>query len=357
MVPDEHRPSFPERVTLRSTPGFSRTLRTLAATTLGAVMLTSILAAPAALADEEMDTLIASMEEISQEASAKSEEVKQLESELADGQDHLDRLRERAEAARQRAQRAQAEERDFQRDVNDLAGAKYRTLQKDPVTTAVSAENPQNAIDRAAYLGALTRHTERAVEKLAETTAAVGREHTDASRMVAETNFRQSQLEKQYRILAAEQDDLQSRIREIEEKVATLDEAARLAWENKNNPVQPLLDAVAADGVVGAALSKLGSPYGWGATGPNQFDCSGLMVWAYQQQGRTIPRTSQAQLAGGTPVPIPELQPGDLVGYYPGVTHVGMYIGNGQLVHASDYGIPVQVVPVDSMPIVGAVRY
>ena len=56
-------------------------------------------------------------------------------------------------------------------------------------------------------------------------------------------------------------------------------------------------------------------------------------------------------------MPIDKLEPGDIVGYYPGVTHVGMYIGNGQVVHASDYGIPVQVVPLNSMPITGTARY
>ena len=81
------------------------------------------------------------------------------------------------------------------------------------------------------------------------------------------------------------------------------------------------------------------------------------MVWSYQQMGKSIPRTSQAQLAGGTPVPMDQLQPGDIVGYYPGVTHVGMYIGDGQVVHASTYGVPVAVVPLNSMPVQGAVRY
>jgi len=339
-------------VTLR----FPRTLRITGATTLGAVLLTSGIAVPTALADEDLDTLIASLEDVSQEATARNEEVKQLEDDLTRGEERLGTLREQAEAARERATAARDAQHAYQRDVNDLAGAKYRSLQIDPVTNAISAENPQNAIDRASYLGALTRHTERTVEKLAEATAAAGREHTDASRMVAEANFKQSQLEKQHRVLAEQQEELQIRIREIEEKVASLDESARLAWENKNNPLAPILTGDAS-GVVGAALSKLGSPYGWGATGPNQFDCSGLMVWAYQQQGKSIPRTSQAQLAGGRPVSRAELQPGDIVGYYPGVTHVGMYIGNGQLVHASDYGIPVQVVSVDSMPWAGAVRY
>nr|WP_255549636.1 NlpC/P60 family protein [Corynebacterium sp. TAE3-ERU12] len=105
-------------------------------------------------------------------------------------------------------------------------------------------------------------------------------------------------------------------------------------------------------------MTKVGAPYEWGATGPGSFDCSGLMYWAYSQIGISIPRTSQAQLSGGTPVSRSELQPGDIIGYYPGITHVGMYVGNGQVIHASDYGIPVQVVGIDQAgPYQGAVRY
>lgn len=104
-------------------------------------------------------------------------------------------------------------------------------------------------------------------------------------------------------------------------------------------------------------MSKLGAPYSWGGVGPDAFDCSGLIFWAYQQQGKSIPRTSQAQMSGGTSVSRAELQPGDVVGYFPGATHVGLYIGDGMIVHASDYGIPVQVVPVDSMPWHGASRF
>ncbi|WP_368660620.1 NlpC/P60 family protein [Corynebacterium sp.] len=339
---------------MRFLPGVTRSLRITAASVLGAAFVGSTILAPQAVA-VDVEELIASMEEVSHEATAKSEEVKQLELDIEVGQGRIDELKSEADQARDRAERARADQRAFQLEVNDLAGAKYRALMVDPVTNAIAAANPQNAIDRTAYLATLTRNTERAVDKLAEATADAGRAHNDASRKVAEANFKQSQLEKQHQLLALEQEELQSQIRAIEEQVATLDPAARALWENKNNPLAPI--SLTGDGAVGAALSKLGSPYGWGATGPNQFDCSGLMVWAYQQQGKSIPRTSQAQLAGGTPVSRAELQPGDIVGYYPGVTHVGMYIGNGQLVHASDYGIPVQVVSVDSMPWAGAVRY
>ena len=65
--------------------------------------------------------------------------------------------------------------------------------------------------------------------------------------------------------------------------------------------------------IVDAAASKIGSPYVWGATGPNSFDCSGLTSWAYKQVGKDIPRTSQAQAASGTKISRNDLQAGDIV--------------------------------------------
>jgi cell wall-associated NlpC family hydrolase len=81
------------------------------------------------------------------------------------------------------------------------------------------------------------------------------------------------------------------------------------------------------------------------------------MVWAYKQVGKTMPRSSQAQAAGGVPVSRSELQPGDLVLFYPDISHVGMYAGNGNILHASTFGVPVKVAPMDAYPFYGARRY
>lgn len=94
---------------------------------------------------------------------------------------------------------------------------------------------------------------------------------------------------------------------------------------------------------VEAALSRQGLPYVWGAVGPESFDCSGLMLWAWQQAGIEIPRNSAAQ-AGLPQIPLDQLQPGDLVTYYSPVSHVGMYVGNGRVLHASMPGVPIKVV-------------
>ncbi len=109
---------------------------------------------------------------------------------------------------------------------------------------------------------------------------------------------------------------------------------------------------------VQAALTRVGSPYSWGGSGPGAFDCSGLVMWAFQQAGISLPHSSYAMAAGGQPVSLSELQPGDVLSFYSDASHVGLYIGDGMIVHASTYGVPVAVVPMTaSGPIYNARRY
>jgi hypothetical protein len=99
--------------------------------------------------------------------------------------------------------------------------------------------------------------------------------------------------------------------------------------------------------VVDTARSVLGDAYQWGGEDNPGFDCSGLCQWVYAQNGVTIPRTSQEQAQAGTPVARADLQPGDLIIFYPDASHVALYSGNGNIIEAADYGIPIEEVPVD----------
>lgn len=329
----------------------------LVASSIATAVIASAVAVPAQA--DELDDLIEEMDSISHEAGAKNEEVKQLEDEIANAQAKLDTLGAEAQAAKEQVEQASASQVGYQGDVDGIAASKYRNVQNDSLISTLESGNPQTVIDRAAYLGAVTRNTERTLQDLQDATLSAADRANAANIAVAEAEFFRNQLDAKHTKLDAEREALQSQVEELESRVNSLSDDQRRAWEEKDQPIDtpnPALGAGASD-VVAAALSKIGSPYGWGAAGPDQFDCSGLMFWAYQQQGQSIPRTSQAQLSGGQSVSLSDLQPGDIIGYYPGVTHVGMYIGNGQVVHASDYGIPVQVVPFDSMPIQGASRY
>jgi cell wall-associated NlpC family hydrolase len=115
--------------------------------------------------------------------------------------------------------------------------------------------------------------------------------------------------------------------------------------------VTPSTDTVVAPppthgGVVGVALSQLGTPYVWGGSAPGGFDCSGLVMWAYSQVGVSLPHSSYAQYGYGVPVSRDQLQPGDIV-FFDGLGHVGIYIGGGQFVHAPHTGDVVKISSLD----------
>jgi cell wall-associated NlpC family hydrolase len=99
--------------------------------------------------------------------------------------------------------------------------------------------------------------------------------------------------------------------------------------------------------VVQYALSQLGTPYVWGGGAPGGFDCSGLVMWAYAQVGVSLPHSTYSQYTYGVPVSRDQLQPGDLV-FFDGLGHVGLYIGNGQFVEAPHTGGVVQISNLDS---------
>ncbi|MGW4329634.1 C40 family peptidase [Nocardia sp. NPDC004573] len=112
----------------------------------------------------------------------------------------------------------------------------------------------------------------------------------------------------------------------------------------------------AGEMAVDAARTKIGSDYSYGAVGPDTFDCSGLVQWSYEQAGVELPRTSYDQLAAGTPIPLDDLRPGDMVSFYGG-SHSALYAGDGKVIHASTYGTGVITSPLSSMPVTGARRF
>ena len=107
---------------------------------------------------------------------------------------------------------------------------------------------------------------------------------------------------------------------------------------------------------IAAAFAALGKPYVFGAEGPDAFDCSGLIQRVWRQAGVELPRTSSEQAEAGQHIPLSEIQPGDLVIYYANRDHIGMYIGDGKIIHAPHPGTQVRISPLMSMPVNSVVR-
>lgn len=161
--------------------------------------------------------------------------------------------------------------------------------------------------------------------------------------------------------LAAEKKTIDAKLADAEDLLDRLEEEERQEMLSRSASSERVVASdVPASGRAGAAVSyamaQVGDAYVYGAAGPSAFDCSGLTMMAWAQAGVSLPHSSSAQYSSGARVAASDLQPGDLVFYYSPISHVGMYIGNGMIVHAANPGSGVTTAELYSMPYVGAVR-
>lgn len=305
------------------------------------------------------DGIIAELEQISRDTEAVSEEVNNLDTQVKEKEEDLRRAQDELKVSEDRVVHAQNDLNALSSDISYFAKKRMRGEVVDPISAALGSTSAQDAIDRTGYINKMFRDNDEVVARAVAARTEAEQGKANVLRLQSDIRKQLDGLSKRRAELDKRSADLDGRSEHVKAMVEGLSPEQRAIWLTKNNPVTEGLESLlGSSAAVDAAMSKLGAPYSWGAAGPSEFDCSGLMYWAYQQIGKSIPRTSQAQLAGGTPVSRDQLQPGDIIGYYPGISHVGMYIGNGQIIHASDYGIPVQVVSIDQGgPYQGAVRY
>ncbi len=232
--------------------------------------------------------------------------------------------------------------------VGQLAAQSYMNGGMSSPLALLTSSNPQALIGRAAFMQELQQENGARVSLIAEGVAAAQR--------ARETAQQQSKRASQ---LAAE---MASKRRQAQSKINILNGAVfKKAMDVFNQTGQypniniPTANTIGAQ-ALRAALTRRGDPYVWGAAGPNAFDCSGLVLWAYAQVGISLPHFTGDQWNMGVHVARSQLQPGDLVFFYADISHVGLYIGNGLMVDAPDFGQTVQVQAVTWSIYAGAVR-
>ncbi|MFF5158998.1 C40 family peptidase [Streptomyces sp. NPDC000348] len=279
-----------------------------------------------------------------EKARQQSAQIVRLAKKIVEGREKLDRLKARAGAA---------------------AAAQYRGGGLLPEARLMLSDDPQHFLDGAGrvrqgehatrgLLGEMTR-TQQDLEQYAQDAEAQMKKLEAGRRAKAEA---QRKIEK--RIEAAEK--VESELEQEEkERLARLERQAaaeaQADWLGSG-----ILDEIRGrateqgEKAVAYATAQIGKPYQWGAEGPKAYDCSGLTSQAWISAGRSMPRTSQAQWRQLTRVDLEDMRPGDLVIYFDDASHVGMYVGDGMIVHAPRPGRSVTLAGAGTMPILGVVR-
>ncbi|MPQ98811.1 NlpC/P60 family protein [Modestobacter sp. I12A-02628] len=278
-----------------------------------------------------------------------------------------------------------------QGQVVDVARSAYTGNQLSSLEAMLTSDSADQLVDRVGTLETIADHS----NSVLGTAQAANEAAAAAEKAASETAAAAAdQVER----VAAQQADLQSQIAEYqadydrlsaEEKAAALaaaaaahaaeQEAAASASASSSSatssgsssasssgggsstpapaPSTPIVaSSGAAQTAVDTAMAQRGKPYVWAASGPGSYDCSGLMQYAYKAAGISLPHSSAMQSRMGQAVSRADLRPGDMIFFYSPVSHVGMYIGNGQMVHAPTSGDVVKVASIDVMGSITAMR-
>jgi cell wall-associated NlpC family hydrolase len=232
--------------------------------------------------------------------------------------------------------------------IRELARTAYTGDGLSELNVLMSSDSADEFVSQLATLDTIAGHTNDLVVEVAEASQTAEKARAEADKAAAKAQKAVDEITAQQAELEAHIVDYQ---RQFDALTAPQQEEVVEAHGGTAVAVTPI--AAAASGAAGVAvdtaLAQVGDPYVWGAGGPDSFDCSGLMQYAYAAAGISLPHSSRMQSQMGAPVSPSALQPGDMLFFYSPVSHVGMYIGNGQMVHASTSGSPVKVVEIEYM--------
>ncbi|TDC87840.1 NlpC/P60 family protein [Actinomadura sp. 7K507] len=291
---------------------------------------------PVAHADPEPST-----KELRSKALKLADELEKLTEQYNGMKVKLAQTQRAAKVAADNAERQEKSLKSVREKVSTLAATSYMQGGTDPTVSFVASQDPQSVLDQAATLNYFAKQDSTRVLGLMQAMQAAERARKSAESRATQVKQLRTQLDAQ-----------RKKVTETYEKVR-----GKLV---KKDPTQlaklPVVGTGKAAQALRAAMSKIGRPYVWGAAGPSSFDCSGLTMWAYKQVGINLPHYTGSQWNAGTHVSRSQLQPGDLVFFYSDLHHMGMYVGNGKMLHAPRTGDVIKIAPMAGRPYAGAVR-
>ncbi|WP_432041700.1 NlpC/P60 family protein [Streptomyces cadmiisoli] len=300
----------------------------------------------------------AKVDKLYQEAEVATEKYNGAKEKAEEAERRLEALRDEAARKEERLNSARGA-------LGSFAAAQYRGGGLDPALQLALSDDPDRYLDGAAFAERAGDRQTAAVTRVRGQLREIEQLRGAARLELASLRSRQAELKRHKKTVTDKLGDARRLLSRLtaEERAQLAadggtDRATRAAGQRDGLTAPGTAEApnARAAAAVSYAHQKLGSPYVWGATGPNAFDCSGLIQAAYRSAGVSLPRTTYAQIDSGRRVSRSELLPGDLVFFYSGISHVGIYIGNGQMIHAPNPSSPVRLAPIDQMPFAGATR-
>lgn len=251
-------------------------------------------------------------------------------------------------------------------DLGSIATAQYRAGGIDPAVQLALASDPAGYLAGAELAERVGDRQATAVTGIRRQLREIAQVRSEASELLAELAEQQAVLDRHRTVIRKKLAAARSLLGRLttEQRAAyhqaeggtTTGRADRdTARTDPAAPAAPAPNSRAAQAIA-YAYGALGKPYVWGATGPSAYDCSGLTQAAWRSAGVSLPRTTYTQINAGRSIPRSQLSPGDLVFFYSGISHVGLYIGGGRMIHAPRPGAPVRIAPIDEMPYAGATR-
>jgi cell wall-associated NlpC family hydrolase len=277
-----------------------------------------------------------------QQLTAVDEQVRAAEIDVAEQQ-------QAAAQAAKVAAAAQAKLDAFEPQLRAIAQSGYAGTTQSRVAAFLTSESADDLVQQIQTIDLIADHTNLVITEVAaaQDIAEKAQAEADAAKAKAEEGL--AALEKQKADLQRQVDAYQADFARLtaQEQAAVTAAVAGPTLAAPSVDSLPLAPSSAAGVAIQTALAQVGDPYVWSGTGPDGFDCSGLTSYAYAAAGVALPHSSRAQSDLGTTVARSDLQPGDLVFFYSPISHVGLYIGNGMMVHARTYGQPVAVTSVD----------
>lgn len=290
--------------------------------------------------------------QLSQQADALNEQYNAAKTSYDANQAALNKANADLAAAKEAEAAAQAQEDQFRGQVDKLTDASFEGAQFNQLSALLTGSSTQDFLDRATALQDLAQDNDTALDKLSSATkaaqAAQARAQADQQKAQDATNAAAALMQQIQQKYTA----LQTQISQVQQALGKLSRSQRDALGAQGDMGSFIAPPGIAGAAMEAALGQRGVPYKWGGASPAGFDCSGLVMWSYQQVGGpSLPHSAQGQSSIGQLISNrADLQPGDLVffGSSSYIHHVGIYVGDGKMVDAPDFGQVVKVEPLDN---------